>query len=75
MGFFYYSGLAGLNQDLTQARKYWFLSASQWVNSEGLHTSTPEELLDEINQYNPNPTKEMIKLRDLYITMLKSENA
>ena len=75
MGFFYYSGLVGLDQDLTLAKKYWLLSASQWVNSEGLHSSTIEELLEEINQYNPNPSKEMTKLRDMFIMMLRSENA
>ena len=75
MGFFYYSGLAGLNQDLVMAKKFWLLSASQWVNSEGLHEATAQELLDEINQYNPNPTKEMIKLRDFFIMLLKSEGA
>ena len=30
---FYYSGLAGLDQDLVMAKKFWLLSASQWVNS------------------------------------------
>jgi hypothetical protein len=74
LGFFYYSGLAGLEQDLVQAKKYWLLSASQWVNSDGLHTSTPEGLLEEINEHNPNPSKEMIKLRDFFIMLLKSEN-
>ena len=74
IGFFYYSGLAGLDQDLTKAKKYWLLSASQWVDSKGLHSTTADELLDEINQYNPNPTKKMIKLRDLFIMMLRSEN-
>ena len=72
IGFFYYSGLAGLEQDLIMAKKYWLLSASQWLNSEGLHDSTAEGLLDEINEYNPNPTKEMVKLRDFYIMLLKS---
>jgi hypothetical protein len=72
IGFFYYSGLAGLEQDLVMAKKYWLLSASQWLNSEGLHDSTAEGLLDEINEYNPNPTKEMVKLRDFYIMLLKS---
>ena len=75
MGFFYYSGLAGLDQDLVMAKKFWLLSASQWVNSEGLHETTAQELLDEINQYNPNPTNEMIKLRDFFIMLLKSEGA
>jgi uncharacterized protein len=72
IGFFYYSGLAGLEQDLVMAKKYWLLSASQWLNSEGLHEATAEGLLDEINEYNPNPTKEMVKLRDFYIMLLKS---
>ena len=72
IGFFYYSGLAGLEQDLTMAKKYWLLSASQWLNSEGLHEATAEELLEEINEYNPNPTKAMIELRDFYIMLLKS---
>ena len=72
IGFFYYSGLAGLEQDLIMAKKYWLLSASQWLNSEGLHDATAKELLDEINQYNPSPTKKMIELRDFYIMLLKS---
>ena len=72
IGFFYYSGLAGLEQDLIMARKYWLLSASQWLNSEGLHDATAEGLLDEINEYNPSPTKEMIELRDFYVMLLKS---
>ena len=74
LGFFYYSGLAGLEQDLVEAKKYWLLSASQWINSEGLHSTTADELLLEINQYNPSPSKEMIKLRDMFIMMLKSDN-
>lgn len=73
LGFFYYSGLAGVEQDLIKAKKYWYLSASQWIDSEGLHTSTIDDLLKEINQYNPNPTKEMSQLRDLFITLLKSQ--
>ena len=73
IGFFYYSGLVGLEQDLIMAKKYWLLSASQWLNSEGLHQSTANGLLEEINKYNKNPTKEMIKLRDFYIMLLRSE--
>ena len=73
MGFFYYSGFVGLEQDLVIAKKYWLLSASQWINSETLHESRPQELLDEINEYNPNPTEEMIQLRDFFINLLKSE--
>ena len=74
IGFFYYSGLVGLDQDLSKAKKYWLLSASQWINSKGLHDAKAEELLVEINQYNPNPSKEMIELRDLFISILKSES-
>ena len=51
MGFFYYSGFVGLEQDLIMAKKYWLLSASQWLNSKGLHEATPQGLLDEINEY------------------------
>lgn len=75
LGFFYYSGLVGLDQDLSQAKKYWLLSASQWINSDGLHDITAQELIDEINEYNPNPSKEMINLRDLFFMMLSSEDA
>ena len=74
LGFFYYSGLAGVKQDLNMAKKYWLLSASQWVDSEDLHDARANELLDEINQYNPNPTNDMVKLRDLFISLLKSKS-
>ena len=72
MGFFYYSGLAGLEQDLLEAKKYWLLCASQWIDSSNHGDSTPKELLDEINSFNKNPTKEMIELRDWFINLLKS---
>ena len=72
MGFFYYSGLAGLKQDLLQSKKYWLLSASQWIDSPNHGDSTPDDLLDEINSFNENPSKEMIKLRDWFISLLKS---
>ena len=72
MGFFYYSGLAGVKQDLLQAKKYWLLSASQWIDSPNRGDSTPDDLLDEINSFNENPSKEMIKLRDWFISLLKS---
>ena len=72
MGFFYYSGLAGLEQDLLKAKKYWLLSASQWIDSSNHGNSTPEDLLEEINSFNKNPSKEMIELRDWFINLLKS---
>ena len=72
MGFFYYSGLAGVKQDLLKAKKYWLLSASQWVDSPNRGGATPQELLDEINNFNNNPSEEMIELRDWFINLLKS---
>ena len=72
MGFFYYSGLAGLEQDLLKAKKYWLLSASQWLDSSNHGDATPENLLEEINSFNKNPSKEMIELRDWFIKLLKS---
>ena len=54
MGFFYYSGLAGVKQDLLQAKKYWLLSASQWIDSPNHGGATSQELLDEINDFNNN---------------------
>ena len=55
------------------AKKFWLL-VSQWV-IQMVYDATAQELLDEINQYNPNPTEEMIKLRDFFIMLLKSEGA
>ena len=72
LGFFYYSGLAGVKQDLSKAKQYWLLCASQWIETWNHGSSTPEDLLEEINSFNPNPSEEMIKLRDLFISLLKS---
>ena len=72
MGFFYYSGLAGLEQDLIKAKKYWLLCASQWIEGRNNGNSTPKGLLEEINFYNKNPNKEMIQLRDWFIKLLNS---
>ena len=72
MGFFYYSGFVGLQQDLKTAKKYWLLSASQYHDQYNLCDAPPDDLLKEINDYNPNPTDEMIQLRDLFIILIKS---
>jgi len=72
MGFFYYSGFVGLDQNLTIAKKYWLLSASQYLDKDNICDAPPDELLQEINDYNPNPTDEMIQLRNLFINLLKS---
>ena len=75
MGFFYYSGFVGLEQNLNIAKKYWLLSASQYHDEDNICYSPPDELLKEINDYNPNPSDEMIQLRDLFITLIKSVEA
>ena len=75
MGFFYYSGFVGLDQNLTTAKKYWLLSASQYHDEDNICDSPPDELLQEINDYNPNPTDAMIQIRDLFITLIKSVEA
>ena len=75
MGFFYYSGFVGLEQNLTTAKKYWLLSASQYHDQDNICDAPPDDLLKEINDYNPNPTNEMIQLRDLFIILIKSVEA
>ena len=75
MGFFYYSGFVGLEQNLATAKKYWLLSASQYHDKDNICDAPPDELLKEINDYNLNPTDEMIQLRDLFITLIKSVEA
>lgn len=73
MGLFYYGGLADLDQNLNEAKKFWLLSASQYIDPKNVCRADPDELLREINQYNKNPSKEMQKLRDFFIKLLKSE--
>jgi len=75
MGFFYYSGFVGLEQDLKTAKKYWLLSASQYHDESNICYAPPNDLLKEINDYNPNPTNEMMLLRDLFINLIKSVEA
>lgn len=73
MGLFYYGGLADLDQNLNEAKRFWLLSASQYIDPKNKCRTDPDELLQEINQYNNNPSKEMQKLRDFFIKLLKSE--
>lgn len=73
MGLFYYGGLADLDQNLNEAKRFWLLSASQYFNPKNICRADPDELLKEINKYNKNPSKEMQKLRDFFINLLKSE--
>ncbi len=73
MGLFYYGGLADLDQNLNEAKRFWLLSASQFFDRDNICRADPDDLLQEINQYNKNPSKEMQKLRDLFIQLLKSK--
>ena len=73
MGLFYYGGLADLDQNLNEAKRFWLLSASQYINPKNICRADPNELLQEINQYNKNPSKEMQELRDFFINLLKSK--
>ena len=73
IGLFYYGGLADLDQSLIEAKRYWLLSASQYIDPKQKCIADPNELLEEINSYVPNPTKKMIELRDFYISLLKTE--
>ena len=73
MGLFYYGGLADLDQNLNEAKRFWLLSASQYINPKNICRADPDELLREINQKNKNPSKEMQELRDFFINLLKSE--
>ena len=71
LGLFYYAGLVGLKQDLKLAHKYYVLAAEQWDTSP----HEPETIVEEMNKYNPNPTKKFANLRDLFLaaTKLSSE--
>jgi TPR repeat protein len=74
MGLFYYGGLADLDQNLNEAKRFWLLSASQYIDPKNICRADPDELLKEINQYNKNPSKEMRELRDFFINLLKSKS-
>jgi hypothetical protein len=71
LGLFYYSGLVGFSQDLAKAHKYYVLAAEQWETSNW----QPEDIVKEMDEHNPNPTKEFANLRDLFLaaTKLRSE--
>ncbi len=68
LGLFYYAGIAGVEQNLSKAHHYYLLSAEQWDNSitKESDSYSPKFLIKEMNQFNPNPTNEFAKLRDLY---------
>ena len=66
LGLFYYVGLAGLEQNFSKAHEYWILSSELWGDS-GYHTTG---LLEEINEYVPDPDKKFANLRDLYMNYI-----
>jgi len=66
LGLFYYGGLAGLEQNFSKAHEYWILSAELWGDS-GYHSVG---ILEEINEYVPNPDKKFANLRDLYMSYI-----
>jgi TPR repeat protein len=73
LGLFYYAGVAGVEQNLSKAHHYYLLAANQWDNSITEETGFyfPEEIIKEMNLYNPTPTKQFAKLRDLYFVAIK----
>jgi len=85
VGFFYYTGV-GVKRDLGEAAHWFALSADQIlflikkereqnINKDIFWSKEhPKEILDEINKYNPNPTPEMIKVRDAYLKFLNSRD-
>jgi TPR repeat protein len=75
LGLFYYGGHAGVEQDLKTAKKYWLLSISQSLDFKNICVLDAKALLQEINDYNKKPSKEMIKLRDFFIALIDSKKA
>ena len=70
LGLFYFQGLAGLPQDLNQAKKKWNLACKQWPNNNSY--SPPQEILEEINTYSKNLNRKMLKIRDNFIACISS---
>ena len=70
LGLFYFQGLAGLSQDLKEAKKKWNLACKQWPNNNSY--SSPEEILEEINTYSKNLNRKMLKIRDDFISCISS---
>ena len=70
LGLFYFQGLAGLSQDLNQAKNKWNLACKQWPNNNSY--SPPQEILEEINTYSKNLNRKMLKIRDNFIACISS---
>jgi len=70
LGLFYFAGLAGLPQDLDQAKKKWNLACKQWPQNNNYND--PATLLDEINTYSNKLTRQMKKIRDDFIICISS---
>jgi hypothetical protein len=86
VGYLYYS--AGVQQDLGEAAFWFDLSAKdllrriQFLKEKGLYnkdmdaywTKHAYEISTEFNKYNPNPTPQMIKVRDAYLNFLRNRD-
>ena len=70
LGLFYFQGLAGLPQDLNQAKNKWNLACKQWPNNNNY--SPPQGILEEINTYSKNLNRRMLKIRDNFIVCISS---
>ena len=70
LGLFYFQGLAGLPQDLNQAKSKWNLACKQWPNNNSF--TDPKKLLEEINTYSKNLNRKMLKIRDNFIACISS---
>ena len=70
LGLFYFQGLAGLPQDLNQAKNKWNLACKQWPSNNNY--SPPQGILEEINTYSKNLNRKMLKIRDNFIACISS---
>ena len=70
LGLFYFQGLAGLPQDLNQAKDKWNLACKQWPKNNSNHP--PDSILEEINMYSKNQNRKMLKIRDNFIACISS---
>jgi hypothetical protein len=67
LGLFHYAGIAGLEQNLDKAHNYFVLAYEHWKKGDFRFGMSLEDFSNEMNQFNPNPSKEFANLRDLFI--------
>ena len=73
LGLFYYAGLAGFEQSLEKAHSHFLLAYKQRFIEDKFRFNIESEqvFFDEMNKYNPNPLKEFVNLRDLFVAAVK----